>query len=56
MYKIIFSQSINTNGQLRASHGSHMKAVHVLYMKKHTQTYASYAAMDISCMTSRSVV
>ena len=32
-----------------------MKAAHnVLYMKKHTQTYASYPAMDISCMTSRS--
>ena len=30
------------NGQLRASHGSNMKATHnVLYMKKHTQTYAS---------------
>ena len=29
-----------------------MKAAHnVLYMKKHTQTYASYPAMDISCMT-----
>ena len=28
-----------------------MKAGHtVLYMKKHTQTYASYPAMDISCM------
>ena len=27
-----------------------MKAAHtVLYMKKHTQTYASYPAMDISC-------
>ena len=52
-----FSRSINTNGQLRASHSSHMKAAHnVLYMKKHTQTYASYPAMDISCMTSRSVV
>ena len=35
-----------------ASHGSHMKAAHtVSYMKKHTQTYASYAAMDISCMS-----
>ena len=33
-----------------------MKAAHnVLYMKKHTQMYASYPAMDISCMTSRSV-
>ena len=31
-----------------------MKAAHnVLYMKKHTQTYASYRAMDISCMTSK---
>ena len=47
----------HTYGRLRASHGSHMKAAHnVLYMKKHTQTCASYPAMDISCMTSRSVV
>ena len=31
-----------------------MKAAHnVLYMKKHTQTNASYPAMDISCMPSR---
>ena len=46
--------SINTYGRLRASHGSHMKAAHnVLYAKKHTQTYASYPAMDISCMTSK---
>ena len=31
---------------------SDMKAAHtVLYMKKHTQTYASYPAMDISCMS-----
>ena len=52
-----FSRSINTYGQLWVSHSSHMKASHdVLYMKKHTQTYASYPAMDISCMTSRSVV
>ena len=34
-----------------------MKTAHnVLYMKKHRQTYASYPEMDISCMTSRSVV
>ena len=47
----MFSRSINTYGQLRKSHGIHMKAAHtVLYMKKHTQTYASYPAMDISCM------
>ena len=52
-----FTQYKHTYGQLRASHGSHMKAAHnVLYTKKHTQTYASYPAMDISCMTSRSVV
>ena len=52
-----FAQYKHTYGQLRTSHGSHMKAAHnVLYMKKHTQTYASYPAMDISCMTSRSVV
>ena len=52
----LFTQYKHTHGQLRPSHGSHMKAAHnVLYMK-HTQTYASYPAMDISCMTSRSVV
>ena len=33
-----------------------MKAAHnILCTKKHTQTYASYPAMDSSCMTSRSV-
>ena len=48
----VFSRSINTYRQLRASHGIHMKAAHtVLYMKKHTQAYASYPAMDISCMS-----
>ena len=47
-----FAQYKHTYGQLRASHGSHMKAAHtVLYVKKHTQTYASYPAMDISCMS-----
>ena len=47
-----FAQYKHTYRQLRASHGSHMKAAHtVLYMKKHTQTYASYPAMDISCMS-----
>ena len=52
-----FQQYKHTYGQLRASHGSHMKAAHnVLYTKNHIQTYASYPAMDISCMTSRSVV
>ena len=51
------AQYKHTYGQLRAFHGSHMKTAHtVLYMKKHTQTYASYPAMDIGCMTSRSVV
>ena len=55
--KKIFTQYKHTYRQLRASHGSHMKAAHnVLYMKKHTQTYASYPTLDISCMTSRSVV
>ena len=49
---IFFTQYKHTYGQLRASHGSHMKVAHtVLYMKKHTQTYASYPAMDISCMS-----
>ena len=49
---IFFAQYKHTYRQLRASHGSHMKAAHtVLYMKKHTQTYASYLAMDISCMS-----
>ena len=47
-----FAQCKHTYQQLRASHGSHMKAAHtVLYMNKHTQTYASYPAMDISCMS-----
>ena len=47
-----FTQYKHTYGQLRASHGSRMKAAHsVLYMKKHTQTYASYPALDISCMS-----
>ena len=33
-----FTQYKHTYGQLRASHGSHMKAAHtVLYMKKYTQ-------------------
>ena len=46
------AQYKHTYRQLRASHSSHMKAAHtVLYMKKHTQTYASYPAMDISCMS-----
>ena len=50
--KKIFTQYKHTYGQLRASHGSHMKAAHtVLYMKKHTQRYALYPAMDISCMS-----
>ena len=47
-----FAQYKHTYRQQRASRGSHMKAAHtVLYMKKHTQTYASYPAMDISCMS-----
>ena len=47
-----FTQYKHTYRQLRASHGIHMKVAHtVLYMKKHTQTYASYPAMDISCMS-----
>ena len=47
-----FAQYKHTYRQLRASHGSHMEAAHtVLYMKKYTQTYASYPAMDISCMS-----
>ena len=47
-----FMQYKHTYRQLRASHGIHMKAAHtVLYINKHTQTYASYPAMDISCMS-----
>ena len=47
-----FAQNKHTYLQLRASHGNHMKAAHtVLYMNKHTQAYASYPAMDISCMS-----
>ena len=52
-----FSQYKHIYGRLRASYGSHMKAArNVLYMKKHIQTSASYPAMDITCITSRSVV
>ena len=40
-----------TTGVPRQPYESHMKAT-----QKHTQTYASYPAMDIRCMTSRSVV
>ena len=47
-----FTQYKHTYRQLQASHSSHMKAAHtVLYIKKHTQMYASYPAMDISCMS-----
>ena len=47
-----FAQYKHTYRQLRAFHGIHMKAAHtVLYMKKHTQAYASYPAMYISCMS-----
>ena len=49
-----FAQCKHTYGRLWASHDSHMKAAHnVLYKKKHTQTNASYPAMDISCIPSR---
>ena len=49
---LIFAQYRHTYGKLRASHNSHMKAAHtVLYMRNHTQIYASYPAMDISCMS-----
>ena len=52
-----FPQYKHTYEQLRASHCRHMKAAHnVSYTKKHTQTYSSYPAMDISCITSKSVV
>ena len=53
------TQYKHTYGQLRASHGSHMKAAHnVLYMKKHAHTNVHFIScdMDISCTTSRSVV
>ena len=44
----------HTYGRIWAAHGSHMKVAHnVLYTKKHTQTNASYSAMDISCMLSK---
>ena len=47
-----FAQYKHTYQQLRASHGIHMKVAHtVLYVNKHTQTYASYLAMDISSMS-----
>ena len=54
---IFFTQYKYTYGRLQVSHDSHMKAAHnALYTKKHIQTYASYPAMDIRCMISRSVV
>ena len=46
-----FAQYKHTYGQLRASHSSHMKAAHTVLYMKHTQTYSSYPAMDISCMS-----
>ena len=49
-----FAQYKQTYQRIRASHGSHRRAAHnVLYMKKLTQTNASYPAMDISRMPSR---
>ena len=52
-----FAQYKHTYGRLHTSHGRHIKAAHnVLYTKKHIQMYASYPAMDNSCITSRSVV
>ena len=53
----IFTLYKHTYGRLRASHSSYMKTAHnVLYTKKHIQTHVSYTAMNISCITSRSVV
>ena len=56
MYSIIFSRS---KTHIRATTGvplSHMKATHnVLYMKKHTQNYASYLAIDGHQLHERSV-
>ena len=50
--KNIFAKYTHTFWQLRAFHVSHMKAAHnVLYKKKHTQTNASYPAIDISCIS-----
>ena len=46
-----FTQYKHTYGQLRAFHGSHMKVAHTVLYMKHTQTYASYPAMDISCIS-----
>ena len=46
-----FTQYKHTYRQLLASHGSHMRAAHTVLYKKHTHTYASYPAMDISCMS-----
>ena len=54
MYNFFFGRSINTYGRIRTSYSSYMKASHnVLYTKKHIQTYVSYPAMDISCITSK---
>ena len=41
VFNNFFTQYKHTYRQLRASHGIHMKAAYtVLYMNKHTQTYA----------------
>ena len=54
IYVVIFSHSINTH---TGDYGRPMEAVrraahNVLYMKKHTQTNASYPVMAISCIPS----
>ena len=45
-----FTQYKHTYRRLRASHGRHMKAANNVLYTKHTQTYASYPAMNISCL------
>ena len=46
-----FAQYKHTYRQLRASHGIHNNYEGCFIHKKHTQTYASYPAMYISCMS-----
>ena len=54
VFNNFFTQYKHKYGQLRASTGitrvQLLVRLTVLYMKKHTQTYASYPVIDISCI------
>ena len=51
----MFSPIIHTRANRGVPRQPYEAVRNVLYMKKHSQTYASYPTMDISCMTSSSV-